>query len=69
MAYVKLTNGQTKMISRIKSHEIWSVLNGEKEGTKEQQAFCANIDKIYLNRHTAPQSYIEAHWDILKSMP
>lgn len=68
MAIVKLTNNQTLTISREKSHELWKILNGEKEGTEEQQKFCANVKKIYLNRHFAPDTYLQAHKAILSKM-
>lgn len=69
MAYVKLTDGTGKYLPADKALLIWQVLNNEVEATDEQRKFCMKIDKVYLNRHKAPQNYIEAHWDVLKSMP
>lgn len=68
MAIVKLNNNQTVTLSREKAEDIWAVLNGDIEGTKEQQEFCSKIKKIYLNRHHAPQSYLDKYATILKQM-
>lgn len=68
MAILKLSNGKDKTISLEQSHEIWSILNGEKEPTKEQEEYCSNIDKIYLNWRKAPDSYIRDRFDIIAGM-
>lgn len=68
MAIVKLNDGRTVTLGREKAHEIWAVLNGEKEGTEEQRKFCDTVSKVYLNRHHAPKSYLDAHRTLFEQM-
>lgn len=69
MAIIKFINGSTKILAKDKALEIWKVLNGEAEPTKEQEKFCATVRRIYLNRHKAPQSYLDTYQDVLRKMP
>lgn len=69
MAIVKLSDGSQRILNNEQATALWQVLNGEVEPTKEQEAFAARVDKIYLNRHKAPKSYIDAHFDIIRQMP
>jgi hypothetical protein len=61
MAAVKLHTGQVVNIKdKEKAYSIWRVLTREEEGTEEQQAFCATVAAIYLNRKDpdCPKSYL-----------
>lgn len=69
MAIAHLTNGKKMYLPPDKALNLWRILNGEVEPTKEQEAFATRVEKLYLNRHTAPQSYLDKHHDILKQMP
>ena len=67
MAYA-IINNQFKYITHEQAVRLWQVLIGEQEGTPEQQAFAATVGKVYMNRHKAPQSYIEHYRQTLKAM-
>lgn len=68
MAIVVFVNGKKMRLPAGKAHEVWKVLNNEIEGDEKQQEFCMKVDKIYLNWHNAPDSYIKAHFEILAPM-
>lgn len=60
MSFIVFNDGRRpKAIKDVaKSHHIWSVLIGEAEPDNELQAeFVAAIDRIWLNRENAPDSY------------
>lgn len=40
-----------------KASKLWSVFNGDTKGTEEQRKFAAKVQRIYLNKRTAPESY------------
>jgi hypothetical protein len=40
---------------------LWLVHTGERKGTAETRKKAAKISKWYLNRESAPQSYIDTH--------
>lgn len=65
MAVLRFNNGKERTIGFEQSHEIWAILNGDKEPNLEQEKFCANIDRIFLNWRKAPDSYIEKHFDVI----
>lgn len=69
MAIVKLVDGQTISLPHEKALVMWQVLIGEIEPTNEQQAFCSKIDRIYLNRYKAPESYLNRYKTVLSAMP
>lgn len=57
-----MTDRRTKSVTAEQGLHIWQVLNGEAEPENEQQAeFIAQIDRIYLNRKTAPKSYLDMY--------
>ena len=70
MALVKLISGQGIELSAEKGAAIWQVMQGELEGSKEQQAFCATVQNVYLNRYNSdlPMSYIQARQHIWRQM-
>lgn len=63
MAFIRLTNKKCVIVPSEKAIAIWRVLNGEVEGTKAQKQFCDQVHSIYLNRHNAPDSYLEVFKD------
>lgn len=68
MAMIRLANGQEKTLTAEQGAEIWAILQGDEEGTAEQQAFCLQVKKLYLNWRNAPDSYIERYKDIIFPM-
>lgn len=63
MAFILLKNHQPKFVSAKQGATIWRVMNGEIKGTKKQQAFVKRIERVYLNRESAPASYIDQYPD------
>lgn len=60
MAFILFNSGKRPMAvsDPEKALHIWQVLIGEAQPENDQQAeFIAQIDRIYLNRNTAPESY------------
>lgn len=70
MAVLQMHNRQNIEISPEKGHELWLVLNGEKEGTAEQQEFCMRVKRLYLNwrRNDLPESYYERHSKVISEL-
>lgn len=70
MAVIKFSENKRQIISHEIAVDIWLILNGEKKGTKEQQKYCENIDKVWLNwrQPDCPESYIVANRDLLAKM-
>lgn len=66
MAIIRLTNNQQITVSKERAHEAWAVLNGEIEGTEEQQEFCTKIKKIHFNWRSAPDSWVEQNMDMMR---
>ncbi len=65
MAYVKLTNGKSKKLSAEQGVAIWRCLEGQDEPTKEQTAFCEQVQDIFLDPYTAPVDYIQKKGDLV----
>jgi hypothetical protein len=57
---LKFTNGKYKHLGKEKEYLIWKILNGEKEPTKQQAAYVANVEAVYLDRTAkdVPISYL-----------
>lgn len=68
MAVVKLFNGDQLTMSHERALTIWQVLNGELDGTDEQKEFCSKVEKVYLNRYKAPDSYLHHYAEIFRKM-
>lgn len=49
--YIKVKPEQAKV--------IWQILNGEIQGTEQQQKYCLHVKSVYLNRYSknTPKSY------------
>jgi hypothetical protein len=63
MAFIRLKSRQAKFVSPEQGAIIWRVFNGEIKGTKKQREFVKHIERIYLNRNNAPDSYIAKYPD------
>ncbi len=68
MAIIKLTNGNQLTMSHERAVIIWQVLNGEIEGSEEQVTFCSKVERVFLNRYKAPQSYLKRYAELIRRM-
>lgn len=66
MALITFIDNRRLIMTPEKAHGIWEVLNGEIEGTKQQQNYCANVAAVYLNWRNAPDSWIERNLNHVK---
>lgn len=70
MAYIIMNNGKGVTLTNERGLAIWSVLNGKQDPTPEQESFCANVKKVYLNWRSkeTPDDYIAINEDLIKSV-
>lgn len=61
MAYIKLTTGQGIGVTKEQGREVWSVMQGDKEPSPEQEKFMRQVVDIRLSFNNAPDSYISQH--------
>lgn len=61
MALIKLKGKGFQSIPHDKALAIWHVMSGEQYGSEKQRLFARQVQKIYLNWHTAPASYLKAN--------
>lgn len=55
-----MADGTSRTLPADKANAVWLVLNGEVEPLNElQEQFCLGVKRIYLNRSTAPDSYLQ----------
>ena len=59
MAFIVLKNNHGKSVTATAAVALWRVMNGEIEGTPAQLKFIQTVKKIYLNKESAPKSYLE----------
>lgn len=67
MALVIFNDGRRPktITSHEKANHIWQVLNGEAAAENEaQEAFVLAIERIYLNRTYAPDSYLQMYPEV-----
>ena len=57
MAFLRLKNHKSVVVSAKQGNLLWLIKNGEEQGTPRLRAKVAKIDKIYLNEDYAPESY------------
>ncbi len=59
MALVIFNDGSKVMLKPEQALAVWEILIGEREPENDkQESFCCRVKRIYLNRHTAPESYL-----------
>ena len=63
MALVILKDGRSLKITKEQGHDIWAILQGDKQPDEEQAKFVESISKLYLNFNNAPDSYISEYLD------
>jgi len=68
MAYIVFKNKKTLTISAEQGAHIWESLLNPVDLDDKQLDFLSTVSKIYLNYYTAPQSYLDAHADLLHKM-
>lgn len=61
MAFIRFKNNKSMIVSPEQGLTMWRIMNAEIKGTKRQRDFIAKIHRIYLNRNTAPISYLKAN--------
>lgn len=52
MAFVRLKSGKCRTLSAEQGIALKRVLDHVDHGTKEQRAFAAQVDKLWLNKNT-----------------
>jgi hypothetical protein len=62
MALVEFGDGHKMIAQPEYATKIWEVLNGERDGTEEEQEYCAGVKQISLDWRIAPDSYVELHF-------
>lgn len=70
MAYLIMNNNKGITVSNEHGLSIWLILRGKQSPTPEQEKFCANVKKIYLNWRSkeTPDDYIAINEDLIKSV-
>ena len=63
MAFIKYKDHTHSTVSAEQGIAIWRVMNGEIPGTTAQRRFVRQVERIWLNRATAPRSYLNAYRD------
>ena len=61
MAFIRLIDDSIQFAPPEKAVMLWRIQNGEIKGTPIQRKFVERIRRIYLNRTTAPKSYLEKY--------
>lgn len=61
MALLITVDNKPIFLSARQANLLWLVKTGERKGTPEAQEKVLKINKWYLNRETAPPSYLRAH--------
>jgi len=61
MAMLITTDNQPIFLDAKTAIQLWFVKTGERKATKEAKAKVRTIAKWYLNRETAPESYLRQH--------
>lgn len=61
MSFVVFNNGTNKHLTPEQGLALWEVLQGRVEPTKQQEQWCLNIKRLYLNKYTAPEDYIQRY--------
>lgn len=63
MALLITTENRPVFLQAREANLLWLVKTGERKGTPKTREKVMKINKWYLNRATAPRSYIVAHPD------
>jgi hypothetical protein len=61
MAIADLINGKRITLTPQQGLRVWQILNGEREAKENEVEFVSSVKAVYLNRTTAPASYIEKY--------
>lgn len=70
MALAELNNGITRSLTPEQGRDAWLVLNGEEQGTPQQQAFCLSVKRLLLNWRSplTPVSYLKANKPVVLAL-
>jgi hypothetical protein len=61
MAFLITKQNRPVFVTAEQARLLWLVHTGERKGTTETRKKAESIAKWYLNRDSAPQSYLDAH--------
>jgi hypothetical protein len=61
MALLITTDNRPVFLQAREANLLWLVKTGERKGTDKTREKVMKINKWYLNRATAPRSYLKAH--------
>lgn len=61
MALLITTDNRPIFLQAREANLLWLVKTGERKGTPKTREKVMKINKWYLNRSTAPRSYLRAH--------
>ena len=61
MALLITTENRPVFLQAREANLLWLVKTGERKGTPKTREKVMKINKWYLNRATAPRSYLKAH--------
>ena len=65
MAVISFVDGHKEVAKPATGLKIWEVLNGEREGSEDEQELCSQIKRLCLDWRTAPDSYVQANFDAI----
>lgn len=66
MALLITTDNKPVFLQAREANLLWLIKTGERKGTAKTRAKVMKINKWYLNRATAPISYLKAHPEVSK---
>lgn len=61
MALLVTTDNRPVFLPAREANLLWLIKTGERKGTPKTREKVMKINKWYLNRSTAPRSYLKAH--------
>jgi hypothetical protein len=61
MAMLITTDNKPVFVPAVTANQLWLVKTGERRGTKEIMKKVSQVKRWYLNRMTAPQSYLDTY--------
>lgn len=65
MSFVTFRNGTNKHLTNEQGLALWEVLQGRTIPTKQQEQWCLHIDRLYLDKYTAPEDYVQKYQSVV----
>lgn len=66
MALLVTTDNRPIFLSAVQANLLWRIHTGERKGSPATRAKVNKIQRWYLNRATAPASYLKRHPDTVE---